>query len=131
MYNLQYELLLLDIAWGISHPHDAPERKAMIGLAVHAMNMVIQPLSNDMTERAMDTTHPMKAGPPYGLSNESLPSSVAEFRARFNALLARQAELIHQIQGTPAFETDIVGSLRLNEIAMLNVSRLPLLPPGL
>ena len=128
LFNLQYELLLVDIAWAISQANDNPARTPMIDISVDGMNKVIQPLSNDMTERVLDNKNPMKAGPPYGLTNEFMPSSIAEFRIRFDSLLSRQATLFEQIHLAPEFSMDTVGNIRLSDIIQQNDARTPYLP---
>jgi len=130
LFNLQYELSLVDIAWAISQPHDNPARTAMIDITVDAMNGVIQPLSKDMTERALDNKYPMKAGPPYGPANQSMPLSIAEFRARFDSLLTRQTALFETIRLAPEFAADTVGNIRLSDIVQQNHARAPYLPKG-
>jgi hypothetical protein len=130
LFNLQYEALLVRIAWAISHPHDNPSRAEMIEILSRVMNQVTQPLSRYLTGRAMNETSAIKAGPAYGLSDETMPYDVAGFADRFQSLNARQTRTVTAIQEAIEFATDGPGKIRLDSVQQLDEEFAAFLPKG-
>lgn len=127
LFNHCYELLLVDIAWAISHPK-GQTRTDMIRLCLRSMGDVIQPIAKDLTGRPVGPDSDHKAGPPYALGNELMPDSVAGFRERFAHCLAGQRELMAAIRASAAFSTDAFAAVRLAAIARINTDREMYLP---
>ncbi|WEF34234.1 ferritin-like domain-containing protein [Pseudoduganella chitinolytica] len=116
LFNLQYECLLVLIAWSYSKPQGSPTRAKAIDFAVDLMNQVIQPLANDLSSRALDEQGPQKAGPPYGLRDETMPSDAASFAARFATLDRSERETLSRIKETLMQGDDPVARLRIDSI---------------
>lgn len=130
LFNLEYELLMLDIAWAFSQPRGGAGRAPMIGVAIAMMRNTIQPLSKDLCERSLADGSPLTAGPTYGLAREDVPADRTAYRGRYAALLERQAELLAAIEGAPEFGSDVSAPVRLAAIDQITNDRTPHLPGG-
>ncbi len=128
LFNVQYELLLVDIAWAISQPQGSDARSTMIAFTVDTMRMVTRVLGRDLTQRVANNKYPLTAGPTYGLADEAMPKSIAGFRARYFTLLAQQGTLFAALRQAPEFPDDPRGAVRLSQIEDLNAVRSPYLP---
>jgi hypothetical protein len=116
LFNLQYEGLLVLIAWSYSKPHGSSARANAINLAIDLMNQVIQPLASDLSSRALDEHGPQQAGPTYALRDESMPSDLASFTARFDTLSKSEQETLFRIKEALNEGDDPVALLRIASI---------------
>lgn len=130
LFNLEYELLLLDLAWAFSQPHGGGGRAPMIAVARASMTDAIDDLSRDISERALADGSPLTAGPPYGLAREDVPAGLAAYRGRYADLLERQATLLAAIERAPEFGADVTAPGRLAAIRQITDDRQPHLPGG-
>lgn len=129
LFDSCYELLLVDIAWALSHEH-GEIRDDLVALCVRTMGSVIQPVAKDLAARPIDIDSAATSGPPYHLADETIPATRAGFRLRFGTCLGRQRDLIDAIRQRPEFSTDLFATLRLSAIASVAAARLPHLPQG-
>jgi len=128
MFNVQYELLIVAIAWAYSHSRADAKRQALVDLTIDSMNLVIQPLSADAIARPVSTVSPQLAGPTYGLLDETVPRSRTDYIARFSRLADRVQAVAAAIRSSPEFPDDSIGALRLEAIGALDARLNPLLP---
>ncbi|AVP97416.1 hypothetical protein C7S18_09510 [Ahniella affigens] len=131
LFNCLYELMLIDISWAISLKRSEPSRSAMIKIAINMMRRVLGPLADYMSARPVDNDPSNIAGPTYGLSDETLPTTTATFAARYTNLRSRQSQCIAAIRAHPEFATDVTGKQRLSRIEQLDTERAPNLPEGI
>jgi len=129
LFNVSYELLLVDLAWAISSPVGSEQRQALIDLCLAGMRRAVGQLATYLaTRRRLNDTDLRNAGPPFGLVDESTPETVAAFRVRYDTLLARSGDVTAAIRAHPEFQGDTAGGQRLNTIAQITADREPLLP---
>jgi Ferritin-like len=129
MFNLQYELLLVEIAWAYCQPRPNAQRQALIDLSVDTMNLVIQPLSADAITRPLGSVGPQLGGPTYGLLDETIPRTRAEYIARFARLTDREKSIANAIRASPEFPDDAIADLRLQTIQSIGDRLIPLVQP--
>ena len=129
LFNLQYELMLVDIAFAISRPHGTPQREGMVGLCKREMRQVIRTVSAYLTDRPLSEGQIDLAGPPYGLDNEFMPDSDAAFQMRYTSLGTTNQSIIEQIKQSPEHADDLPGLLRLRSIEDIDQARQSLLQP--
>jgi len=125
LFNVSYELLLVDIAWAISSPRGGDRRQPLVDMCLATMGAVIQPLAKYLTKRPLNETDALKAGPTFGLADEAMPRTVAEFRARYEALVARSAALAAAIRAHADFPSDTSGGQRLDGVSQIDALREP------
>lgn len=129
LFDTAYEILLLDIAWALAQPR-GEVRSGMIDLCINAMSKVIQPLASDLCGRPLRGAGPEKAAPPFALSSEDVPDTLAGFEERFDTCLARQAAIRAELFASPEFATDPFARLRFAAIDSIDAARRPTLPRG-
>ena len=130
LFNAIYELLLLDLAWSYSRPRQGMARAPMIDVCIDSMRLLVQGTSAYLIKRPMDAAPDVNAGPPYGLSEEDVPTTVQDFAQRYHTILATRDSLIAAIQAAEDFGSDLAGQLILGHIAEIDPRRTPHLPPG-
>ena len=128
LFNLQYEILLIDIAWAISQPRDNCNRKALVDLTIYEMNQILRPLASALTKKPLSETTSLKAGPPYGQYDESIPSTSAGFRRRFDSLLKRQREIVEDILAKPEYLENVLDQDLVRSLKEINNTRARYLP---
>ncbi|HUB89902.1 MAG TPA: ferritin-like domain-containing protein [Dyella sp.] len=127
LFNQCYELLLLDIAWTLSHEH-GEQRVALIGLCTRTMTQVLRPLARDLTNRPLGGPASGNAGPPYALLNETCPKTRSDFRERYRECIARQRAAIDAITSRAGSAPNPLAALRLSAIEHITETRKPHLP---
>jgi hypothetical protein len=130
LFNLVYELLLVDIAWAISQPRGQAARQACIDLAIEMMERAIRPLSAHIAALPLGVDPADKAAPPYGLARQDFPKSRAAFSALFTQCLDRQGQLHAALRARPEFANNSNADARLAAIEEIAVRRAPYLPEG-
>lgn len=123
MFNANYELMLVDIAWAIGQPHDQTARARMIRHSLNTMHHAVGAFAAEMALRFIDDQRSRPAGPTFGLHNESMPASAAEFTTRYRDLADRVSALAQQIRQSPEFSSDFDGKVRLKTIADIGSKR--------
>ena len=123
LFNLRYELLVVDIALAISQPRDNPIRRELVQLTIDQMNQVLRPLAKALTEKPLGHTYPVNAGPPYELSDDSVPSSPDGFSRRYCLLLSRQDSVVRNIRNHSEFQGNVLDELLLDVIIQWDRSR--------
>jgi Ferritin-like len=127
-FDVVYELLLLDIAWGLSLSRNASSRTQIIDVCIDTMNQIIQPLAAHIADKPVDAVDGPKAGPAYGLNNEDLPNTKSAFSTQYSTVLSQRDALIAKIQSHADFGSDISGLLILSTIPTIDLQRKPHLP---
>jgi len=127
LLNQVYGLLILDLAWAISQPRDG-SRGALIDLCIDTMNRVVRPLAAFITTQPLAADPLTVAGPTFGLADESVPTTIADFRARFTLHETREAQTITAIRARPEFAADATGAQRALDVEQLTARRQPYLP---
>ena len=80
LFNIQYELLIIDIACAISVSRESQCRQQLIDLTLNFMNNILGPMSVDMTRRKLLIESPLIAGPTYQLLDQSIPKTKRAFK---------------------------------------------------
>ena len=122
LFNIQYELLLIDIAWAISQRKDSNSREPMIDLTIREMK-ILRILANHLAEKPLDEAGLLAAGPTYELADESIPATVLGFNSRFHALVSRQRDLVEHIRSAPEFGQEFLEEIWLEDIVEFNDER--------
>ena len=123
LFNLRYEVLVVDIALAISQPRTNPIRKYLIQFTIDQMNQILRPIAGALTSKPLGSTLPVRAGPPYGLSDGTVPSSAEGFSYRYKSLFTQQESVVENIRNHPDFLGDILDEVLLDDIARLDQER--------
>jgi hypothetical protein len=138
LFDIRYNLLLLDLWHAFSTPRSSPARSALIGLAYANMDLVWEITLQLLAVREMTTSTDGAA--PFGVRYEDLPESGPLRWQRHEHLLASQAEVIAAIRNSPEFQDcsggqceviDFEGHLRIGNIEQNDVARRALIQSGL
>jgi hypothetical protein len=78
----------------------------------------------------LDADPQVTAGPPFGLANEIVPTTVADFATRFSSSLAGQDRIVATLRSRSEFADDVVGSQRIDDIEQIAARRQPFIPTG-
>lgn len=127
LFNQVYELLLVDLAWALSHGRGDP-RTALIDLCIDCMNRVVRPLGNHIMTLPLAADPAVPAAPPFGLREEAVPATRSAFAARFASCEAEQSRIIAALRSRPEFAADLAGAQRIASVEQLSARRAPYLP---
>jgi hypothetical protein len=134
LFDIRYNLLVLDLWQAMATAIGEPARTALIRLAYANMTFVWE-----LTEQLLlIRENAPDAAPPYGLQFDDLPDDAAQRWRRHAQLLADQTATIAAIRASPAFQDcssgeceilDFNGQILLANIEENDASRRMLLPP--
>lgn len=128
LFSFSYELLLLDLGWGLSIPRSQPSRAKMIDVSINMMRLVLQPIADHLSTLPLTEQRRKEAGPNYQLRDETLPNTRNGYSQRYADTIARRDGTISMIENHPNFPADISGFLTLSSIQTIDNTRNPLLP---
>jgi hypothetical protein len=127
LFDVRYNLLILDLWHAMASERTAPARMALIELAYGNMSL-IKYLSRRLLElRAAPGS--ADAAPPFGFIDDGLPAEETKRWQKHAALLEDQAGVIKRIQASPEFADaagdvlDFEGSLLIEDIASSDAAR--------
>ncbi len=126
MFNLRYDMLLLDLGWGLSLPKDAAERKDLLGLTMLNMRKSIRGISAHLGKLTVSGAGSGPAGPPFGITDESMPGSLAEWKTRFQETRERMATLGAALESQAGLNA--AGKILLRSLRDADAQREPFLP---
>ncbi|GHC55998.1 ferritin-like domain-containing protein [Roseibacillus persicicus] len=130
LFNVQYELMLVDIAYAISRPVADVRRQAMISdVCREQMSKVIGVLTKKISELPLSENSDSFAGPPYGLDNELMPQSDSEFLQRYEQLESTSLSAIFEIKQSPTFPDDFLATIPLQSIEGVTQKRAEIIQP--
>jgi hypothetical protein len=136
LFDVRYNLLLLDLWHAASTPTSSPKRRALIALAFANMGFVWQ-ISEQLLQ-IRETHQALDAAPPFGLKYEDLPGEEVLRWQRHALLIGAQAEILREIRSSPEFQDcsggqceilDFDGNIRLGNIEQSDAARRALIPP--
>ena len=117
VFDLRYELLLLDIWRALATPRGDARRTALVELVFKEMPRVVRDLAAHLTTLDLrPDTGSSPAAPPYGLQPDEFPPPDGDPRGRTLVLLGRQRELLAGLMAAPEFVDDFVGQDLADEI---------------
>jgi len=117
LLNVRYTHLVLSIAHAISRPIEDADRGTLIEAARLMMRPSLAGIIRLLGRLDAGVAGGAKAGPPFGLLDESLPSDAGGYWARHRALLAAEAECVARIRVRPEHASDAAGRLLLQQLA--------------
>jgi hypothetical protein len=118
LFNLRYSILLLSIGHALFLPRSNPDRKVLIDYAQQNMKPVLISLTKQMLglQLRKEEEGP-KAGPTYGLLDETLPDTDRGFWVRHKKLFDDQIHIVTAIRASPEYAADDDGTICLEAIA--------------
>jgi hypothetical protein len=137
LFDLRYNLLLLDLWHAASTPSSSPKRKPLIAFAFANMDFVWRISEQLLLIRELHGA--IDSAPPFGLKYEDLPSQEPLRWQRHELLLGAQAEVVREIRSSPEFQDcssgeceilDFDGNICLGNIEQSDAARRALIPPA-
>jgi len=116
LFNVRYTHLVFLIGHTLSHPIEDPDRATLVGIALTMMRPGLAGVIRQLSHLNA-ATGGEKAGPTFGLLDDTLPDTAAKFWARHRDLLAMQALQVTAIKARPEHTTDTPGKLLLQQLA--------------
>ncbi len=127
LFNIRYTHLIIVIAHALRLPATDPDRGALVGVALQMMRPGLASIMRLLKGMDVDTAGSEKAGPPFGLLDETLPTSEAAYWARHRELLAAQADRVKAIETEPQHAADAAGRLLLKQLGAVDQQLIDLL----
>jgi len=117
LFNLRYTHLVFTIGHTLSLAVDDSDRDALSKLALTLMRPGLSALIQQLTRLDIDTNASSKAGPPFGLLDDSFPSDPKACWTRHRTFVADHAKAASTITGRAEFAADASGQLVLQQLA--------------
>ena len=117
LFNVRYTHLVLSIGHACSLRVDDADRLALIDAARLMMRPCLTVLMRLLGKLDADAPGGPKAGPPFGLLDDTLPSDAVGYWNRHRALFDDEAASVAAIRARPEHATDAAGRLLLQQLA--------------
>jgi len=136
LFDIRYNMLLLDLWHAVSTTSSSPKRLPLIALAFANMKLLWQISEQLLLIRQLHEA--LDSAPPFGLQYEDLPDTEELRWRRHELLLGLEAEIIREIRNSPEFQDcspgeceilDFDGNIRLGNIEQSDAVRRTLIPP--
>jgi len=117
LFNARYTHLVLLIGHAISRPTDDQDRVALVQAALSMMRPSLAGIIRQLVRLDVGTAGGAKAGPTFGLLDDSLPADADGYWARHRELFAAEDACIAAIRARPEHAADGNGKLLLQQLA--------------
>jgi hypothetical protein len=127
LFDVRYNLLVLDLLHALSSSRETEHRPPLIDLAFINMKPLLTLLTEHLVRQPLRASDVLRAGPTFGLMPPAGDANPAALWQRHRALLDVQAGLTSAIRSHSDHATDASGPDCLEEIALSDEERVALL----
>lgn len=120
LFNIRYTELVLTIGHTVSLPIEDSNRMALSSIALTMMRPGLSDVIKHLTTLDVDAAGTAKAGPPFGLLDDTLPQEPAAFWARHRTFLDQNASAVTAITNSAEFSRDAEAPVVLQLFAPID-----------